>query len=86
MHREAEEGAAAHSLYKGDLNNPDEASLFRSKMTPPASSIRAADAQKLLATTKGKSGDDGVVEGEKLGKGGSGAEAQSGSSPDADEP
>lgn len=34
MHAEAEEGGAAHSLYKGDLGNPDEASIFRSKMTP----------------------------------------------------
>lgn len=40
MHTEAEDGAAAHSLYKGNLENPAEASLFRSKMisksSPPA--------------------------------------------------
>ncbi|CAM9309888.1 unnamed protein product [Ectocarpus sp. 4 AP-2014] len=34
MHVEAEGGSASHSLYKGDLDNPEEASLFRSKMTP----------------------------------------------------
>lgn len=34
MHAEAEGGAAAHSLYKANLENPAEASLFRSKMTP----------------------------------------------------
>lgn len=34
MHAEAEGGSASHSLYKGDLDNPEEASLFRSKMTP----------------------------------------------------
>lgn len=52
MHREAEEGAAAHSLYKGDLNNPDEASVFRSKMTPPGSPTHAAETQKLLEPAK----------------------------------
>ncbi|CAM9822073.1 unnamed protein product [Ectocarpus sp. 6 AP-2014] len=34
MHVAAEGGSASHSLYKGDLDNPEEASLFRSKMTP----------------------------------------------------
>ncbi|CAM9328194.1 unnamed protein product [Scytosiphon promiscuus] len=34
MHAEAEGGSASHSLYKGNLENPEEASLFRSKMTP----------------------------------------------------
>ncbi|CAM9232588.1 unnamed protein product [Ectocarpus fasciculatus] len=34
MHAEAEGGSASHSLYKGDLDNPEEASVFRSKMTP----------------------------------------------------
>ncbi|CAM9789708.1 unnamed protein product, partial [Hapterophycus canaliculatus] len=34
MHAEAEGGSASHSLYKGSLENPEEASLFRSKMTP----------------------------------------------------
>lgn len=33
MHADAEGGTAAHSLYKGSLENPAEASLFRSKMT-----------------------------------------------------
>lgn len=34
MHTHAEGGTASHALYKGDLENPEEASLFRSKMTP----------------------------------------------------
>lgn len=34
MHAEAEGGTASHSLYKGSLENPEEASLFRSKMAP----------------------------------------------------
>lgn len=34
MHAEAEGGTASHSLYKGSLDNPEEASLFRSKMAP----------------------------------------------------
>ncbi|CAN0471124.1 unnamed protein product, partial [Scytosiphon promiscuus] len=32
MHSDAEGGTAAHSLYKGNLDNPAEASLFRSKL------------------------------------------------------
>ena len=34
MHADAEGGTASHSLYKGSLENPEEASLFRSKMAP----------------------------------------------------
>lgn len=37
MHSDAEGGTAAHSLYKGNLDNPAEASLFRSKMAPKKS-------------------------------------------------
>ncbi|CAM9448995.1 unnamed protein product [Discosporangium mesarthrocarpum] len=32
MHADAEDGVAAHSLYKGNLGDPGDASLFRSKM------------------------------------------------------
>lgn len=51
MHSDAEGGAAAHSLYKGNLENPAEASLFRSKMTPKNS----PPVQHRLSSKKGKS-------------------------------
>ncbi|CAM9117232.1 unnamed protein product [Choristocarpus tenellus] len=42
MHMEAENGAAAHSLYKGALQDPTDALAFRSKMQsqPPLSTTR----------------------------------------------
>ena len=52
MHSDAEGGAAAHSLYKGNLENPAEASLFRSKMTPNKS---PPVQQHRLSSKKGKS-------------------------------
>ncbi|CAM9721095.1 unnamed protein product [Laminaria digitata] len=51
MHSDAEGGGAAHSLYKGNLENPAEASLFRSKMTPKSPPMQ----QHRLSSKKGKS-------------------------------
>ena len=50
MHSEAEGGTASHSLYKGSLENPEEASLFRSKM---AANI-LSPAHRLPAKTKSR--------------------------------
>lgn len=95
MHSDAEGGAAAHSLYKGDLSNPDEALLFRSKMTPPGTSPpsgpeRATQTQKLLSTREKQStggNDDGGPDGvfsDKMGNPGSVHSPSS--SPNAEEP
>lgn len=57
MHAEAEGGTASHSLYKGSLENPEEASLFRSKMAPnilsPAHRLPAKTKSKNAAPDKG---------------------------------
>lgn len=53
MHSDAEGGTAAHSLYKGNLDNPAEASLFRSKMTPNKSPL--VQQQHRLSSKKSKS-------------------------------
>lgn len=52
MHADAEGGGAAHSLYKGNLENPAEASLFRSKMTPDGS----LKVQRTLSAAKSGAG------------------------------
>lgn len=55
MHTEAEGGTASHSLYKGSLENPEEASLFRSKMAPnilsPAHRLPAKTESRKIAET-----------------------------------
>lgn len=53
MHAEAEGGTASHSLYKGSLENPEEASLFRSKMTPNILSPAHRQLPSKAKTSKG---------------------------------
>eukprot|EP00611_Tribonema_gayanum_P016739 TRINITY_DN2913_c0_g1_i3.p5 TRINITY_DN2913_c0_g1~~TRINITY_DN2913_c0_g1_i3.p5 ORF type:complete len:205 (-),score=81.75 TRINITY_DN2913_c0_g1_i3:243-857(-) len=45
MHREAESGAASHSLYKGGLASPDAARAFTSKMALPPNKAPPAQQQ-----------------------------------------